>query len=106
MVFRAPGEASLSDPVASLLNGPLNFVVNCNFNADYRGPCWGTFRWEAAGGRWEGHWTAPVMDLMTYESRLSMVGFGEGGALDGKQLKVDGFSNPGDWYITITARIH
>ena len=95
------------DPVAAMLDGPITFVVNCNFNAEYRGPCWGTFTWEVpgAGGTWEGQWTAPVMDLMTYESEISMVGFGDGGSLDGMQLKLDGYSNPKDWYITFTVRI-
>ena len=58
----------------------------------------GTFEWQvpAAGGAWKGSWTSPVMDLLTYQSVIAMVGHGTGG-LDGKQLKVDGFSNPGDW---------
>ena len=92
---------------AALLDGPITFVVNCNFNADYRGPCWGTFTWDVpgTGGTWEGQWTAPVMDLITYESEISMVGFGVGGELDGMQLKLDGSSNPGDWYIAFTVRL-
>ncbi len=45
------------------------------------------------------------MDLFTYESRFSMVGHGVGGTIDGKQLKFDGGSVPGDWYITGTVRI-
>ncbi len=95
------------EPVAAMLDGPITFVVNCNFNAEYRGPCWGTFTWEVpgTGGTWEGQWTAPVMDLMTYESEISMVGFGSGGSIDGKQLKLDGYSNPYDWYITFNVRI-
>lgn len=101
-----PAPDSLSESVAELLNGPLEFTVNCNFNAQYRGPCWGTFSWDVPGvGTWEGQWVTPVMDLMTYESELSLVGFGVGGEIDGKQLKVDGYSNPGDWYMTFTARI-
>jgi hypothetical protein len=105
------GEQSLwalfypSESVASMLTGPLTFVVNCNFNENYRGPCWGTFTWVVGDGTWEGHWTAPVMDLMTYETRLSMVGFGRGDGLDGKQLKVDGSSNPGDWFVAVNIRI-
>jgi hypothetical protein len=95
----------LSESLTSRLTGPLTFTVNCNFNAQYRGPCWGAFIWAVTDGTWEGHWTAPVMDLMTYESELSMVGFGQGGEIDGMQLKVDGYSNPGDWYITFAARI-
>ncbi len=97
---------SLSPSVAEALTGPITFTVNCNFNAQYRGPCWGTFVWEPeVGGTWEGQWTSPVMDLLTYESEISMVGFGQGGEIDGKQLKVDGYSNPGDWYITVNVRI-
>lgn len=97
-----------SPSVAGLLTeGEITFVVNCNFNSGYRGPCWGTFVWEVPGvGTWEGQWTAPVMDLFTYESRLSMVGFGQGGAIDGKQLKFDGGSAAGEYYITGSVRIH
>jgi hypothetical protein len=99
--------AFLTPNLQPLLGGPITFVVNCNFNAAYRGPCWGTFTWDIPDvGTWEGQWTAPVMDLMTYESRLSMVGFGRDGAIDGKQLRFDGGSAPGDWYITGTVRIH
>jgi hypothetical protein len=101
-IWEAVGFAS---PAAELLDGPITFEVNCNFNPAYRGPCWGKFTWEAAGGVWEGQWVSPVMDLMTYESEISMVGFGTGGAIDGKQLKVDGGSAPGDWYITVDVRI-
>lgn len=99
--------ATLSPSVAEFLNGPLNFEVNCNLaGATLRGPCWGSFVWDVPGvGTWEGHWTAPVMDLMTYESEISMVGYGVGGDIDGMHLKVDGYSNPYDWYITIAVRI-
>jgi hypothetical protein len=96
-----------SPSVTELLTpGEITFVVNCNFNSEYRGPCWGTFRWATADGTWEGQWTAPVMDLFTYESRLSMVGFGQGGAIDGKQLKFDRGSAAFDYYITGSIRIH
>ena len=73
----------------------------------YRGPCWGTFEWTIVGvGSWVGTWTAPVMDLVTYESKVSMVGHGVGGEIDGKQLKFDAASAPCDWYVTGTIRIH
>lgn len=93
--------------VGDLVGGLITFVVNCNFNAQYRGPCWGTFTWDVdgQGNGWEGQWTAPLMDLMTYESEISMVGFGVGGPFDGSHLKLDGYSNPGDWCITFTVRI-
>jgi hypothetical protein len=93
-------------PVSPLIAGPITFVVNCNFDSNLRGPCWGTFEWHVPGvGTWEGTWTAPVMDLMTYESEISMVGHGMGGEIDGKQLKLDGGSAPGDFYIKATWRI-
>jgi hypothetical protein len=95
-----------SESVASLLNGPITFVVNCNMNANYRGPCWGTFEWDVSPvGIWEGTWTAPVMDLMTYESQISLVGHGIGGDIEGMQLKLDGGSAPYDWFITAAVRI-
>ncbi len=89
------------------LDGEITFVVNCNFSASYKGPCWGTFEWDVPGaeGVWVGTTTSPLMDLATYESRFSMVGHGVGGAIDGKQLRFDGGSAPGDWYITGTVRI-
>ena len=92
---------------AALLLGPtITFVVNCNFDSNLRGPCWGTFQWDApGGGMWEGSWTTPVMDLITYESEISMVGHGMGGEIDGKQIKLDGGSAPNDYYITATVRI-
>jgi len=95
-----------TENVAPLLNGPITFVVNCNMDGQYRGPCWGTFEWDVPGvGVWEGTWTAPVMDLVTYESQVSMVGHGVGGAIEGKQLMFDGSSAPWEWYITGTVRI-
>jgi hypothetical protein len=98
---------STSASLGDLLNGPITFVINCNFNPEYRGPCWGTFTWEVTGvGTWTGSWTSPVMDLYTYETRFSMVGFGAGGSIDGRQIRFDGGSAPGDWYITGTIRIN
>jgi hypothetical protein len=99
---------SSSSSVEDLLTpGTITLVANCNFNSEYRGPCWGTFTWDVEGvGTWEGQVTSPLQDLMTYESRFSMVGFGRGGAIDGKQLKFDGGSAPFDYYITGTVRIH
>jgi hypothetical protein len=99
------GPLDFTSPAAELLDGPITFEVNCNFSPVFRGPCWGKFTWEAGGGVWEGQWVSPVMDLMTYESEISMVGFGIGGAIDGKQLKVDGGSAPYEWYITVDVRI-
>jgi hypothetical protein len=95
--------ASASRSVAKLLAGPLTFVVNCDMNAQYRGPCWGTFEWEIPGiGTWAGFWTAPVMDLMTYESKMSMVGVGTGGEIDGKHLMLGGGSASGEYYVAMS----
>ena len=101
-----PGE-TLAGPDSELLYGQITFIVNCNFGPAYKGPCWGTFQWDTPDPNaiWVGTWTSPLMDLASYESVISMVGHGVGGAIDGKQLKVDGFSDPGDWYITFKARI-
>ena len=97
----------LAPQVEPLLTGPITFVVNCNFNAQYRGPCWGTFTSDVPGvGRWEGSWTAPVMDLLTYESRMSMVGHGSGGEIAGTQMKFDGGSAPYEWFVSGNVRIH
>lgn len=97
---------SLSETVADLLDGTITFTVNCNFDPNLRGPCWGTFTWDVPDiCSWEGHWVSPVMDLMTYESEIRMEGFGDCGDLGALHLKVEGFSNPYDWYITFRARI-
>ncbi len=98
--------ASLSRSVAKFLNGPITFVVNCDLNAQFRGPCWGTFEWKVPGvGTWTGFWTAPIMDLLTYESQLSMVGVGSGGEINGRHLELDGSAAPGDWYIASSVHI-
>ncbi len=83
------------------------FGVNCNFNVAARGPCWGTFEWDVPDkdGVWVGIMTAPVMDLVTYESKMSMVGRGVGGVIDGMRFTFDGASAPGDWYISGVIRI-
>jgi hypothetical protein len=96
---------SLAGSGSDLLTGPITFEVNCSFDPAYRGPCWGTFSWEVPGGTWKGHWTAPTMDLATFESEIHMEGVGEGGDIDGVHLKLDGTSNPGDWYVAFHARL-
>jgi hypothetical protein len=96
---------TLSETVTPYLTGPIMFEVNCSFDPQFRGPCWGTFTWEVPGGTWKGHWTAPLMDLLTYESEIHMVGNGEGGDIDGMKLQVDGASAPGDWYVGFHARL-
>jgi len=96
-----------AESVAPLIAGPITFVVNCNSDANVRGPCWGTCMWDVPGVRvWEGSWTTPVMDLVTYESKISMLGHGMGDEIDGMQIKLDGGSAPEDWYITATVRIN
>ena len=101
------GPGVMSDSVRAMLDGPITFVVNCTLDANYRGPCWGTFEWDVPNvGKWAGFWVAPVMDLITYESQMSMVGFGVSGQLHGKQMKFDGGSAPWDWYISGSVRIH
>jgi hypothetical protein len=94
------------DELKPMLEGPITFEVNCTLNRAYRGPCSGTFVWEVAEGTWEGSWVSPVMDLITYESTMRLVGHGRGGSIDGMQLKFDGGSAPYDWYITGTVRVH
>ena len=96
----------LAGPDHELLYGTVIFYVNCNFDPEQKGPCWGTFRWELSGTSWwEGSWASPLMDMSTYESLITMVGHGVGGPIDGMQLKVDGYSAPGDYFITFKARV-
>lgn len=46
------------------------------------------------------------MDLLTYESRMSMVGHGSGGETAGTQMKFDGGSAPYEWFVSGNVRIH
>jgi hypothetical protein len=95
-----------SETIKGQANGSITFVVNCSLSPSYRGPCWGTFKWEVPHyGVWEGYWTSPVMDLMTFESRMSLVGVGTSGKIEGKHLTFDGGSAAGEWYITGTVVI-
>jgi hypothetical protein len=72
--------ATMSPSVQPWIDGTITFRIQCSFDPAYRGPCSGTFDWEVPGmGTWSGTWTAPVMDLVTYESQFSMVGLGSGG---------------------------
>lgn len=97
---------SLSGEAAGLVDGTVTFVVNGNLSADYEGPFWGTFEWVVAGvGTWQGSWTG-WMNFITWETRMNGVGFGSGGAIDGKQLKFDATAAAGDWYMGFQARIH
>jgi hypothetical protein len=97
---------SLSGEAASLVDGAVTFILNGNLSADYIGQFWGTFEWTVAGvGTWQGSWTG-WMNFITWETRMTGVGFGSGGAIEGKQLKFDATAAPGDWYIAVQARIH
>ncbi len=100
------GPGTLSDSVKKYLDGTINFVVNCNMSGEYRGPCWGSFEWEVPGmGTWDGYWVSPVMDLITYESKMIMAGYGVSGELKGKTMRFEGGSAPYDWYISGAVRI-
>ncbi len=92
---------------AALLTGATNtMVVNCNFDRNLQGPCWGTFEMTVPGqGKWEGTWQGNL-DMVTFVGSYSMVGHGSGGPLEGKQLKYEAIWDGTTYYAVFTARIN
>lgn len=80
----------LAGPAAAFFNGTPRYVFNCNLNANYSGPCWGTFEWpiDGKGGKWEGTFTATI-DLLKAFVIGSASGYGVGGDLEGLQMRYD-----------------
>ncbi len=86
--------------------GTSRIVVNCNLDANLRGPCWGTFELIVPGqGIWEGSWNG-IFDLVNFVGSYSVVGHGSGEQLDGLQMKYDAVYNGATPYATFTARIN
>ncbi len=92
-------------------NGPLfdglnRLTVDCNLDALLCGKCWGKFEWPvSAGGTWEGVIHAEH-DFSNWEWKLDLVGTGNGGALEGLQLKYSSFAPPWEFVGEFVARIH
>ncbi len=85
---------TLKSRVASqdaLLAGWFTITGNANFDSNATGVAWGKFRLEldACGGVFEGSWTGQrsQMEGVGWVSRISGVGLGTGGCVDGHHLK-------------------
>jgi hypothetical protein len=80
----------LAGPAAALFAGTPQYVFNCNWDQNYSGPCWGTFEWPVAakGGKWEGNFAGEI-DLLKGFVIAVTIGHGNGGDLDGLQMKYD-----------------
>jgi len=51
----------LDEPASDTrLVGINTIVINANWQADWSGPMWGTFRLETGDGRWEGTWAGQM----------------------------------------------
>lgn len=82
---------------AGLVKGQVSVVVHCNLDGNYYGYCWGHFEWTVpeAGGKWEGTWGG-MHDLLTNTISYSATGFGNGGKLQGLQLRYEAaYTGPG-----------
>ena len=88
-----------------MFQGPFRPVVNCNLDENLQGECWGAFELDSsAGGQWKGTWSGKF-DLIHYISVVSIVGHGEGGAIDGLQMKMDVMSPCFLPYLTFLAQV-
>ena len=96
----------LAGPAAPMFAGTSKFVLNCNWDQNYQGPCWGTFEWPIAtmGGKWEGNFSGEV-DLLKAYVNASAIGHGDGGDLDGLQMKYDILYPGGVPYGTAILRV-
>jgi hypothetical protein len=85
-------DAALKSRLASQdarLAGWFNITGNSDLDSNATGVAWGTFQLELeAGGAWEGTWIGnrTQMEGLAWVTRISGVGRGTGGSVDGKQL--------------------
>jgi hypothetical protein len=96
----------LAGPAAPLFAGTPRYVFNCNWDQNYKGPCWGTFEWQidTKGGKWEGNFAAEI-DLLKGFVKGTVVGHGNGGDLDGLKMKYDILYPGGVPYGTAILRV-
>jgi len=89
---------------AAMFEGATNrIVVNCNFDANLKGDCWGTFEITVPGqGKWEGAWSGPF-DLTNLVAFYSVVGHGSEGQLHRLHMKYDAIYPGTTWYATFVA---
>jgi hypothetical protein len=95
----------VSGSAASMFNGPLKSVTNCNLDENLQGECWGTYEWDTlTGGKWKGMWTGKF-DLINYIGAYSASGHGHGGEIDDLQMKFDAMSPGGSPCFTFLAQV-
>jgi hypothetical protein len=80
----------VSGSAASLIQGTYNIVTHCNMDGNYYGHCWGHFVLTVPGaeGHWEGSWSG-VFDIATNNLSYSGTAYGNGGKLEGLQLRIE-----------------
>ena len=87
--------SGVAGSAASMFQGPQTSVTNCNLDENLQGECWGTFeRNIEAGGKWEGTWSGKF-DFINNIFAESAVGHGQGGDVDGLNMKTEGMSPGG-----------
>ena len=71
------------------VTGSNTVVMNANWNANWVGPMWGTWRLETAyggGGVWEGHWTGETQ--ADGSAAYQAVGHGVSGSVKGLKVMI------------------
>ena len=87
--------SSVAGSAASMFQGPQTSVTNCNLDENLQGECWGTFeRNIEAGGKWEGTGSGKF-DFINNIFAESAVGHGQGGDVEGLNMKTEGMSPGG-----------
>jgi hypothetical protein len=85
--WMTPFQDMLVGPAGDLASGSGPVVMNCDLDDTVTGPCWGTFEFENAQGRWVGTWHGEF-NFVTGAGSYKAEGHGQGG-LKGMVLEND-----------------
>lgn len=77
----------LVGPAGEIASGVGPVVMNCDLDETVTGPCWGTFEFENATGKWVGTWHGEF-NFVTGAGSYKVEGHGRGG-LNGMVLEND-----------------
>lgn len=89
-----------------LFDGLNTLTVDCNLDADLNGKCWGKFEWPvSAGGTWQGV-IHSEQSFSSWEWKIELFGIGNGGPIEGMQLKYSSFAPPWEFVGTFISWIH
>ena len=77
----------LVGPAGDLASGSGPVVMDCDLDQSVTGPCWGTFEFENAMGKWVGTWQG-AFNFVTGAGSYKAQGHGQGG-LKGMVLEND-----------------